>query len=145
MATFCLKFLVVNYSGKTTWEHMLHLGRLEYVLRDLELHVSDINPKKNGNKVVILCFRNKLCFIQLFGHRWSRFLGALSDITNQVFTLRRILISNWFGCNFFVGGVQTLSTSSVADHNVKWVFNSDLRWFTWEWLRRTLEYVGSVD
>ena len=25
---------------------MLHLGRLEYVLRDLELHVSDINPKQ---------------------------------------------------------------------------------------------------
>ena len=46
MATFCLKFLVVNYSGKTTEEHMLHLGRLEYVLRDLELPVSDINPKQ---------------------------------------------------------------------------------------------------
>ena len=48
---------------------MLHLGRLEYVLRDLELPVSDINPKQIGNKAVILCFGNKLCFIQLFGHR----------------------------------------------------------------------------
>ena len=30
---------------------MLHLGRLEYVLRDLELPVSDINLLSFGNKL----------------------------------------------------------------------------------------------
>ena len=109
---------------------MLHLGCLEYVLRDLELPVSDKYLKKIGNKAVILCFGNKLCFIIVWPQMKQVSRRIKSDITNQVFTLRRILISNWFGCNFFVGGVQTLSTSSVADHKVKWVFNSDLRWFT---------------